>query len=198
MKSGPARRVTPRPAGRGRRPSPLSIPEKRSGPPPVRRPGKPDPRIGQSALPKSVKGLDDVRPGGSRPRCPECFGNRGLLRCGTKGSNPFPSSEEERPRRCPSYGRRGSDAFVQQVLIAEQLGQELDRFSPFMALTDIGMSPYPVMKVIGSWTMIMVTSSDITEQKRAEEAPRQSEEQWREVFEHNPLMYFIVSRTGTL
>ena len=94
MKSGPARRVTPRPAGRGRRPSPLSIPEKRSGPPPVRRPGKPDPRIEQSALPKSVKGLDDVRPGGSRPRCPECFGNRGLLRCGTKGSNPFPSSEE--------------------------------------------------------------------------------------------------------
>ena len=98
----------------------------------------------------------------------------------------------------PIYGRRGSDAFVQQVLIAERLGQELDRFSPFMALTDIGMSPYPVMKVIGSWTMIMVTSSDITEQKRAEEAPRQSEEQWREVFEHNPLMYFIVSRTGTL
>jgi len=77
----------------------------------------------------------------------------------------------------PIYGRRGSDAFVQQVLIAERLGQELDRFSPFMALTDIGMSPYPVMKVIGSWTMIMVTSSDITEQKRAEEALRQSEEQ---------------------
>jgi len=60
------------------------------------------------------------------------------------------------------------------------------------------MSPYPVMKVIGSWTMIMVTSSDISEQKRAEEALRQSEAQWREVFEHNPLMYFMVSATGTL
>src|SRR5215831_12888859 len=110
MKSGPARRVTPRPAGRGRRPSPLSIPEKRSGPPPVRRPGKPDPRIGQSALPKSVKGLDDVRPGGSRPRCPECFGNRGLLRCGTKGSNPFPSTGEsgELPITSEGTARFGS------------------------------------------------------------------------------------------
>ena len=88
--------------------------------------------------------------------------------------------------------------FVQQILIAERLGQELDRSSPFIALTDIGMSPYPVMKVIGSWTMIMVTSSDISEQKRAEEALRQSEAQWREVFEHNPLMYFMVSATGTL
>jgi PAS domain-containing protein len=31
----------------------------------------------------------------------------------------------------------------------------------------------------------MVSSNDITEQKRAEEALRQSEEHWREVFEHN-------------
>ena len=38
---------------------------------------------------------------------------------------------------------------VQQVLIAERLGQELDR-SPFIARTDIGMSPYPVMKMIGT------------------------------------------------
>jgi PAS domain S-box-containing protein len=50
----------------------------------------------------------------------------------------------------------------------------------------------------GQPSMIMVTSNDITQQKRAEEALRQSEEHWREVFEHNPVMYFIVSPTGTV
>ena len=38
----------------------------------------------------------------------------------------------------------------------------------------------------------------VTEQKRATEALRESEEQWREVFEHNPVMYFMVSPTGTV
>jgi PAS domain S-box-containing protein len=45
---------------------------------------------------------------------------------------------------------------------------------------------------------ILVTSNDITERKRAEQALRDSEEQWREVFEHNPVMYFMVSATGTV
>ena len=45
---------------------------------------------------------------------------------------------------------------------------------------------------------IVVTSNDITEQKRAEQALRESEEQWREVFEHNPVMYFMVSPAGTV
>jgi PAS domain S-box-containing protein len=46
--------------------------------------------------------------------------------------------------------------------------------------------------------MILVTSNDTTEQKRATEALRESEVQWREVFEHNPVMYFMVSPTGTV
>ena len=43
---------------------------------------------------------------------------------------------------------------------------------------------------------IMVTSNNISEQKRAEQALRESEEQWREVFEHNPVMYFMVGASG--
>ncbi len=42
------------------------------------------------------------------------------------------------------------------------------------------------------------TIQDITERKRAEEALRDSEEQWRAVFENNPTMYFMVDATGTI
>ena len=42
------------------------------------------------------------------------------------------------------------------------------------------------------------SSIDIEEQKRATMALRQSEEQWREVFEHNPVMYFMVDAAGTV
>src|SRR5262249_27032686 len=74
----------------------------------------------------------DVRPGGSRPRCPECFGNRGLLCCGTKGSNPFPSSGEsvsavdsraagEKPRAfalvCRGSGTREGNGLVEHASI---------------------------------------------------------------------------------
>jgi PAS domain S-box-containing protein len=39
---------------------------------------------------------------------------------------------------------------------------------------------------------------DVTERKRAEEALRKSEELWRTVFEHNPIMYFILDEAGTI
>jgi PAS domain S-box-containing protein len=50
----------------------------------------------------------------------------------------------------------------------------------------------------GGPAIIVVTSNDITERKHAEQALRESEEQWRQVFEHNPVMYFMVSPTGTV
>jgi PAS domain S-box-containing protein len=37
---------------------------------------------------------------------------------------------------------------------------------------------------------------DLSERKRADEALRQSEEQWRDVFENNPTMYFMVDAAG--
>ncbi len=39
---------------------------------------------------------------------------------------------------------------------------------------------------------------DIEDRKRAEEALRQSEEQWRDVFENNPVMYFMADAAGTV
>jgi PAS domain S-box-containing protein len=45
---------------------------------------------------------------------------------------------------------------------------------------------------------ILETNNDITERKRAEAELQQSEEQWKDVFENNPTMYFIVDAAGTV
>ena len=42
------------------------------------------------------------------------------------------------------------------------------------------------------------SSTDLEDSKRAVEALRESEQQWREVFEHNPAMYFMVDATGAV
>ena len=56
----------------------------------------------------------------------------------------------------------------------------------------IGVKASIGVAVIGLATFL------ITERKRAMETLRESEEQWREVFEHNPVMYFMVSPTGAV
>jgi PAS domain S-box-containing protein len=46
--------------------------------------------------------------------------------------------------------------------------------------------------------LVLSLARDITERKRAEEALRESEEQWKAVFENNPTMYFMVDAAGTI
>ena len=50
----------------------------------------------------------------------------------------------------------------------------------------------------GKPVAILETNTDITEQTRAAEALRASEEQWKAVFENNPTMYFMVDPEGTV
>jgi PAS domain S-box-containing protein len=50
----------------------------------------------------------------------------------------------------------------------------------------------------GRPTGVLETNNDITERKRAEDALRASEEQWKAVFENNPTMYFMVDPQGTV
>ena len=50
----------------------------------------------------------------------------------------------------------------------------------------------------GNPVAILETNNDVTEQRAAEEALRESEEQWRAVFENNPTMYFMVAAGGTI
>jgi PAS domain S-box-containing protein len=45
---------------------------------------------------------------------------------------------------------------------------------------------------------ILETSNDISQRKRAEAELRESEEQWKNVFENNPTMYFMVDAAGTV
>jgi PAS domain-containing protein len=57
---------------------------------------------------------------------------------------------------------------------------------------DVGVKASISAAVVGLTTFL------IRDRKNAEERLRESEGQWREVFEHNPVMYFMVDATGTI
>jgi PAS domain S-box-containing protein len=50
----------------------------------------------------------------------------------------------------------------------------------------------------GAPSAVLEINRDITEQVRATEALRDREAQWREVFEHNPVMYFMLDASGSV
>src|SRR5882762_9812295 len=54
----------------------------------------------------------------------------------------------------------------------------------------------PLRDELGNIVKWYGTAIDIEDRKRAEEALRRSEEQWRDVFENNPTMYFMVDAAG--
>ena len=56
----------------------------------------------------------------------------------------------------------------------------------------------PVFNASGEIVEVVGTLRDVTEHRRADEALRQSEEQWKAVFEHNPTMYFMVDAAGAI
>jgi PAS domain S-box-containing protein len=56
----------------------------------------------------------------------------------------------------------------------------------------------PLRDKSGSIVKWYGTSIDIEDRKRLAEALRESEQQWKEIFEHNPLMYFMVDAAGTV
>lgn len=58
--------------------------------------------------------------------------------------------------------------------------------------------PAPGAKASISAAVIGLTTFLVAERKRAMEILGDREQQWREVFEHNPVMYFMVSPAGTV
>jgi PAS domain S-box-containing protein len=50
----------------------------------------------------------------------------------------------------------------------------------------------------GAPVAVLETNDDITARKRAEQAERELEEQWRAAFEANPTMYFIIDQAGAI
>lgn len=56
----------------------------------------------------------------------------------------------------------------------------------------------PLRNELGQITKWYGTATDIEDRKHAEAALVHSEEQWKDVFENNPTMYFIVDAVGTV
>ena len=75
---------------------------------------------------------------------------------------------------------------------------ELARPMPDGGRRYVAVSGLPVFDEAGHFVGYRGVGRNITDRKRAEAALRESEEQWKAVFENNPVMYFMVDATGTI
>ena len=95
----------------------------------------------------------------------------------------FPSSLEEANAELLRTGR-----WEGELVCEKRDGTRIDVASRWSLQRDKDGRPVAVLE----------TNNDVSERKRAEALLRESEEQWREVFEHNPVMYFMVDATSTV
>jgi PAS domain S-box-containing protein len=88
-------------------------------------------------------------------------------------------------------------SFIGSVVLAIVAAAALVYFfaSPLLSLWV--EDPKDVMAVAAFLTTAIVITG-LTAQLRATQTLRESEAQWREIFEHNPVMYFIVDPAGTV
>src|SRR5262245_27399727 len=88
-------------------------------------------------------------------------------------------------------------SFIGSVILAIVATAALVYFfaSPLLSLWV--QDPKDVTAVAAFLTAAVVITG-LTAQLRATQALHESEEQWREIFEHNPVMYFIVDSAGTV
>jgi PAS domain S-box-containing protein len=75
---------------------------------------------------------------------------------------------------------------------------ELARPTPDGGKRYVSVSGLPVFDQTGRFIGYRGVGRHVTERKRAEEALRASEEQWKAVFESNPTMYFMVDAAGII
>jgi PAS domain S-box-containing protein len=81
------------------------------------------------------------------------------------------------------------------IFVSATLGEEVAIEALKLGATDYILKDR-LSRIVPSVQRALRGAEERNQRKRAEEALRQSEEQWRDVFEHNPTMYFIVDPTG--
>jgi PAS domain S-box-containing protein len=83
---------------------------------------------------------------------------------------------------------------------AYQTGYEIDYriILPDGSIKYVHSVGRPIFDASGSLVERVGTVVDVTERKRSETELRESEEQWRDVFENNPTMYFMVDAGGRI
>jgi PAS domain S-box-containing protein len=83
------------------------------------------------------------------------------------------------------------------IFVSATLGEEVAIEALKLGATDYILKDR-LSRIVPSVQRALREAKERNQRKRAEEALRQSEEQWRDVFEHNPTMYFIVDPAGSV